>query len=197
MLRFMHEMNGTWYPWAITTNGNTEATYIAAWRHVHDLFAEAGASNVSWVWTINSFAGLDDPHRDLSRFYPGDDYVDWVSVTGFNWGDSLGFDAWRSVDEIFRGSYNELTRLGKPIMVSEIGTVAGGNGDPAEWIRRAISRFAEAYPEIKAVVWFDSPYPGEADFRLEGEEAEALRSALGGSSHWGQPVTLVSSRSTR
>ena len=196
MLRFMHEMNGNWYPWATTTNGNSEATYIAAWRHVHDLFAEAGASNVSWVWTINSFAGLDDPHRDLSRFYPGDEYVDWVSVTGFNWGDSLGVDAWRSVDEIFRGSYNELARLGKPIMVSEIGTVAGGNGDPAHWIRRAMSRFAEAYPEIKAVVWFDSPYPGEADFRLEGEETEALRSALGGSRHWGQPVTLVSSRST-
>ena len=195
MLRFMHEMNGNWYPWSITTNGNSEATYVAAWRHVHDLFAEEGATNVSWVWTINSFAGLDDPHRDLSGFYPGDEYVDWVSVTGFNWGDSLGFDAWRSVDEIFRGSYNELTRLGKPIMVSEIGTVAEGNGDPGHWIRRAMSRFAEAYPQVKAVVWFDAPYPGEADFRLEGAEAEALRSALGGSSHWGQPLTLLASRS--
>ena len=196
MLRFMHEMNGNWYPWSITTNGNSEATYVAAWRHVHDLFAEEGATNVSWVWTINSFAGLEDEHRDLSGFYPGDEYVDWVSVTGFNWGDSLGVDAWRSVDEIFRGSYNELTRLGKPIMVSEIGTVAEGNGDPEHWIQRAMSRFAEAYPQVKAVVWFDAPYPGEADFRLEGEETAALRTALGGSSHWGQPLTLLAPRST-
>ena len=81
-------------------------------------------------------------------------------------------------------------------MVSEIGTVAEGNGDPAHWIQRAMSRFAEAYPQVKAVVWFDAPYPGEADFRLEGEETEALRSALGGSSHWGQPLTLLAPRST-
>jgi cellulose synthase (UDP-forming) len=194
LLRFMHEMNGTWYPWAITTNGNSESTYVAAWRHVHDLFAAAGASNVSWVWTINSFPGLDDQHRDLAGYYPGDAYVDWVSVTGFNWGDSLGFDAWRSVDEIFAGSYNALTRLHKPIMVSEIGTVADGSGDPARWIRRALSRFAEAYPQVKAVVWFDSPYPGDADFRLEGNEADALRAVLGGSRHWGQPLRLAAAR---
>jgi hypothetical protein len=117
-----------------------------------------------------------------------------VSVTGFNWGDSLGFDAWRSVDEIFAGSYSALTRLHKPIMISEIGTVADGSGDPARWIRRALSRFAEAYPQVKAVVWFDSPYPGDADFRLEGKEAEALRAALGSSEHWGQPLRLVAAR---
>jgi cellulose synthase (UDP-forming) len=196
LIRFMHEMNGTWYPWSITTNGNSEATYVAAWRHVHDLFAEEGATNVSWVWTINSFAGLDDEHRDLTAYYPGDEYVDWVSMTGFNWGDSLGdFDAWRSVDEIFRGSYNELTRLGKPIMVSEIGTVPGG-GDPARWIRRAMSRFESAYPRIKAVVWFDSPYPGEPEFRLDRTASEALRGAFGASEHWGRPLRLEAAPAT-
>jgi cellulose synthase (UDP-forming) len=192
LLRFMHEMNGTWYPWSIATNGNSAATYVAAWRHVHDLFVEEGASNVSWVWTINSFAGLEDEHRDLASYYPGDEYVDWVSVTGFNWGDTLGdFDAWRSVDEIFRGSYGALARLGKPIMVSEIGTVSTGAGDPARWIRRALARFEKDYPRVRALVWFDAPYPGEPDFRLDGGEADALRAALRGSGHWGQPLELV------
>jgi hypothetical protein len=117
-------------------------------------------------------------------------------MTGFNWGDSLGdFDAWRSVDEIFRGSYNELTRLGKPIMVSEIGTVPGG-GDPARWIRRAMSRFESAYPRIKAVVWFDSPYPGEPEFRLDRTASEALRGAFGASEHWGRPLRLEAAPAT-
>ncbi len=51
LLRFAHEMNGTWYPWAGGINGNTAAQYVAAWRHVHDIFAAAGATNVRWVWS--------------------------------------------------------------------------------------------------------------------------------------------------
>ncbi|MGE5765396.1 MAG: hypothetical protein ACM3ZF_16470, partial [Mycobacterium leprae] len=37
-LRFDHEMNGIWYPWAEQVNGNKPGEYIAAWRHVHDIF---------------------------------------------------------------------------------------------------------------------------------------------------------------
>jgi hypothetical protein len=43
MLRWGHEMNGNWYPWGAGVNGNTPQDYVAAWRHLHDLFvAERG-----------------------------------------------------------------------------------------------------------------------------------------------------------
>jgi hypothetical protein len=45
-IRFAHEMNGTWYPWCEKVNGNKPGDYVRAWRHVHDVFAKAGAQNV-------------------------------------------------------------------------------------------------------------------------------------------------------
>ena len=52
-IRFAHEMNGTWYPWCERTNGNRPGQYVRAWRHVHDIFSEVGATNVTWVWSPN------------------------------------------------------------------------------------------------------------------------------------------------
>ncbi len=37
-LRFDWEMNGFWFPWSEGVNGNTKGQYVAAWRHVHDIF---------------------------------------------------------------------------------------------------------------------------------------------------------------
>ncbi|MCU1283032.1 MAG: glycoside hydrolase family 26, partial [bacterium] len=53
LLRWGHEMNGNWYPWAGANKGGANggsAKYIAAYRHVHDLFVADGATNVAWVW---------------------------------------------------------------------------------------------------------------------------------------------------
>ena len=49
-LRFNWEMNGDWFPWSEGVNGNPSGEYVAAWRHVHDIFAAVGATNVTWVW---------------------------------------------------------------------------------------------------------------------------------------------------
>ncbi|MCC6793300.1 MAG: beta-mannanase, partial [Thermomicrobiales bacterium] len=53
LLRVGREMNGDWYPWAASVNGNDAMTFIAAWRHLHDRFDAAGARNVRWVWSPN------------------------------------------------------------------------------------------------------------------------------------------------
>src|SRR5205823_10852101 len=52
-VRFAPEMNGDWRPWSERVNGNHPGDFVAAWRHLHDLFAAAGASNVRWVWSPN------------------------------------------------------------------------------------------------------------------------------------------------
>lgn len=48
-IRFDHEMNGPWYRWAEVNPdaGNAKGSYIAAWRHVHDVFQETGANDLS------------------------------------------------------------------------------------------------------------------------------------------------------
>ena len=48
-LRFGHEMNDPYrYPWGPQNNTNLE--FIAAWKHVHDVFKQVNANNVIWVW---------------------------------------------------------------------------------------------------------------------------------------------------
>ena len=73
-LRFNWEMNGNWFPWSEGVNGNQPGEYVAAWRHVHDIFTEVGATNATWVWCPNVDPGgkfsdlaLALPRRRLRR----------------------------------------------------------------------------------------------------------------------------------
>jgi cellulose synthase/poly-beta-1,6-N-acetylglucosamine synthase-like glycosyltransferase len=174
LLRPMQEMNGDWYPWAVRTNGNDAATFVAAWRHIHRIFDAAGADNVRWVWTVHALPGVNP---DFDAFYPGSRYVDWVSLTVFNWGTAVGWGKWASFDQLVEPTYAALVRFGKPVMVSEIGTVTDG-GDAARWVDRTMSRLQTGYPAVKAVVWFSYRYSRWADFRLAGRSTTALASAL-------------------
>jgi cellulose synthase (UDP-forming) len=174
LLRPMQEMNGDWYPWAVRTNGNDALTFVAAWRRIHRIFDAAGARNVQWVWTVHAIPGVR-PHFDA--FYPGSAYVDWVSLTVFNWGTAVGWGKWESFDKLVAPTHAALVRFDKPVMISEIGTVTKG-GDAPSWVRRTMSRLQAAYPDVKALLWFSYRYSRWADFRLAGPSATALAGAL-------------------
>jgi len=161
-LRFDHEMNGWWNPWAEQSNGNQPGDFVAAWRHVHDIFVAQGATNATWVWCPNIVGARSTP---LAQVYPGDDYVDWTCLDGYNWGTDLG-NMWISFDEVFNGSqaygtrdsYDQMIKLApnKPIMLGEIATSENG-GSKADWISDMLqSRLPHKYPQIKAFMWFDT-----------------------------------------
>jgi len=134
-LRFAHEMNGWWSAWNATTGNNTPADYVAMWRHVHDILTKdlgLDASHVQWVWCVMN---LDSDNTSgqvffpAEQYYPGKDYVDWVSIDGYNWGFSQTWsNTWDLPEKVFDGNYNAnrmLTRmklLGKPICIAEYGT---------------------------------------------------------------------------
>jgi hypothetical protein len=153
-LRFDWEMNGSWqFPWSVQRNGNQPGDYVAAWRHVHDLFAQVGATNVTWVWCPNVVSPQTVP---LDQLYPGDGYVDWVAMDGYNFG-TVRNDTWRSFAEIFGETYAALRQLapGKPVMIAETASSEHG-GDKAAWIRDALgAQLPTQFPAIKAVVWFN------------------------------------------
>ena len=48
-LRFAHEMNGNWYPWGGTVNGNSASDYQKAWIYIYQIFQQEGAANVNWI----------------------------------------------------------------------------------------------------------------------------------------------------
>jgi hypothetical protein len=184
LIRLMHEMNGTWYPWGVHVNGNTPADFVRAWRHVHRVFDRAGARNVSWVWSINNLeGGTTTETTDIAPFYPGRRWVDWVSTSGFNWGTAYSWSGWRTADQLYRGTYDALARFGKPIMISEIGTTGDG-GDARTWVRQTLARLRTDYPRLHAVLWYDDIDGGGLDFRLRGPLAGALEQPGGLGSGW-------------
>jgi hypothetical protein len=153
-LRFDHEMNGRWYPWDEGLNGNTPGQYVAAWRHIHDIFASVGATNVTWVWCPNSEHLGSLP---LEGLYPGDAYVDWTCVDSYNVGTNpLDPEVWRSFSDGVGPTYRHLKKLAptKPVMVGETSSTEVG-GSKADWISAALSSLATRFPDIKALIWFD------------------------------------------
>jgi beta-mannanase len=168
-LRFAHEMNHPQYPWSIGVNKTNARNYKKAWRHIHDIFSDVGATNVIWVWSPNvEYAGTT-PFR---RIYPGDKYVDWVALDGYNAGTALDWGGWIDFAQIFRSSYRKLTWLtDKPIMIAEVGAAEQG-GNKAAWITNALTvQLPNKFPRIEALIWFNENR--EADWRINSSDASA------------------------
>ncbi|MHA7179252.1 glycoside hydrolase family 26 protein [Arthrobacter sp. MDB2-24] len=167
-LRFAHEMNGNWYPWAEGVNGNGAGDYIAAYRHVHDVVASTGATNISWVWNPNVPYWGSTP---LDQLYPGGDYVDVVALDGYNWGTSQSWSAWQEPEVLFGEGITQLRQLapGTPIMIAETASSEVGGSKP-QWIT-TLFRYVSAQQDVVALVWFH--INKEADWRINSTSASA------------------------
>jgi beta-mannanase len=166
LIRFAHEMNGNWYPWAVGVNGITAFHFIDAWRHIVRIFRQVGADLAQWVWSPNVDRGTSSP---LTVTYPGDSFVDWIGLDGYNGGAMLPWGGWLSVEQIFGPSLTVIRALAsqKPIMIAETGCVEAG-GDKAAWIRD-LFMWLQGHPEVAALVWFNELTP--ADWRVTTSEA--------------------------
>ncbi len=178
LLRFGHEMNGDWYPWAAGANGNTAQQFIDTWIYLHDRFVAAGAANVFWVWSpiASAEAAVRSEPVALEDVFPGDEYVDFVGASGFNWGDTpqpWGVEGWETFSDIFEATYAELQALStRPIIITETASAELG-GDKAAWITSAfLTELPERFPAIQAVVWFN--VLKETDWRIDSS-VESLR----------------------
>ena len=169
VVRFAHEMNGTWFPWSICDkNGNTPKAFIAAWRHIVNEFRSVGARNVKFLWSpYNTESGGYAP------FYPGNAHVDYVGVTSLNWGN----ERWRPLSGLLERPMQVLRNVsrtsanpkGKPVILSEVGSNHLG-GDKPGWIRDGYAHAYKKYPTIRAMVYFDintaALTVGQPDWRL-------------------------------
>jgi hypothetical protein len=127
------------------------SAYIAAWRHIRTIFDGTPAV---WVWAPNASAFSSG---EAARYYPGDRYVDWIAADGYNWNGCRG-DPWEEFSEIFGAFYSWGARQGKPLMVSETGSVEDRSdaGRKADWLAHAASSIKSAMPAVRALVYFHS-----------------------------------------
>ena len=114
IVRFAHEMNGSWYPW-----GQQPAAYVAAYQLVAEA-VHTKAAGTAMMWAPNygggypfsggkyeavtgspdfaaldtdkdgAITGTDDPY---APYYPGDNAVDWVGMSLYHWGNTYPWGA--------------------------------------------------------------------------------------------------------
>ncbi len=180
-LRFNWEMNGNWFPWSELVNGNGPGQYIAAWRHVHDVFVAAGATNATWVWCPYADTEKRLKKAPLKPLYPGSAYVDWTCLDAYNWGrNAVNPRPWRSFGQLFDPAYEELTRKvapRKPMMLGEFASSSYG-GHKALWLRKMFESLPRRYPRIRALVYFNTVDRG-VDWPLEVSPPAAAAFAKG------------------
>jgi beta-mannanase len=162
LLRFDWEMNTNEVPYSEQAGGNHPGEFVRMWRHVHDVVVGAGATNAAWVWCPNvEYPGSIRPLRSL---YPGDRYVDWTCLDGYNWGTNPARpgSTWMSPTAVFRASYAAVRRIArhKPLMIGETASTEVG-GSKAAWTGRLLSTdLPHRFPAVRAVVWFNKAADG-------------------------------------
>ena len=169
LLRFAQEMDGNWFPWDDYANGNHPGQFVQAWRHVHDIFEQAGATNVKWVWSP-AFA------RSTAQF-PGTAYVNLMATTCQNGGRPLFARGWQTFAQGCGKAIDRLHALepGLPIQLAETATTEQG-GSKAQWIRDMWAYLA-ARPYVTSMIWFD--LVKEANWRIDSSPSAERAFAAG------------------
>jgi hypothetical protein len=174
LLRLFPEMNGGWETYSPGVNHQTPAQFIAAWRHIWNLFRGQGASKVMFVWNPDRY--FKGEGYTYAQLWPGSSYVNWVALDGYNWANSTHGTYWpyyllyESVHMI-RALPGASTR---PLLIAEIGCAPYAS-KPA-WIQRMYSDLQRL--GAKAAVYFNEN--GNVNWRLDSSSSalSAARTAV-------------------
>jgi hypothetical protein len=155
------------------TNGNTyggdPASFITAYRRIQDIFEQEFAnyqvpfSSISWVFAPN---GVDEPGMpNFEAYYPGQDRVDIVAFSSYNWGYCVGwaYDEWQLGPDLYLPFAERMHLLapGKPIFIGQTASTSEypshGKYSPAQknqWFIDAYSYLA-GLDGVRAVMYFN------------------------------------------
>jgi mannan endo-1,4-beta-mannosidase len=158
ILSFGHEMNGHWYSWGY--RHVKPAVFIAAWRHIVNVFTAQGADNVTWLWTVNVLSGSGADVSSPALWWPGNKYVTWVGIDGYYYRPSQTFTT------LFGPTISAIGAIThKPILLAETGV--------APMADRA-AKIANLFRNVQAdhllgFVWFDAD--ANRDWRIDNDPA--------------------------
>jgi hypothetical protein len=170
IIRPWWEMNGTWYSWGRSPYFD----FVAAWRRLYTKI-KAIAPNVKFVWCPNT---MWDTASDPAPWFPGEMYVDYVGIDGYNAG-PLKNTPWHSATTVFGATYTKLRALApkKDIIICETSSTEQGataGTSKAAWITDFLGPvLQEQMPAVKAVIWFNQVVEGSgtADWPIESSSA--------------------------
>lgn len=121
--------------------------YVAAARHVHDRFTQAGAKNVRWYFC----PGFGRNGANALAYYPGDAYVDDIGIDVYD-RKGEGFQA------MFDRAYHLFDAMNKPLIIGETGAL--GNLDQGTFLNAStVTLLRTQYPKVAGVIYFDAAGP--------------------------------------
>jgi beta-mannanase len=174
LLRLNNEMNGDWCRYCAYWTSQDPELFRAVWHHVFRTFADEGAANAVWLWNPHDLSFPPFRYNHAALYYPGNEVVDLIGLTGYNTGTYYPNERWRAFDEIYAPLYAEYALMfpRKPFAITEFACSAIGGDKPA-WIRDALTRLPR-YPRIRLAVWWnwidrDGDQPARP-YRLDGPE---------------------------
>lgn len=140
------------YPYSSNDNYKAE-DYIDFYRKAYALFKKY-APNAAFIWGVSD----EDVYNCLS-YYPGDSYIDWVSLNIVQKIDEFGGELYRPILKDIDFFYYSFQKK-KPIMISNFSVshystenVQYYTNEAAAEINKIYKNIAEKYPRIKAIIY--------------------------------------------
>jgi hypothetical protein len=139
MIAPMQEMNGEWTAYG---NASSSEEFKQAYHHILDIFTQKGVTRdqVWWVFAPNGYNDPVKPERVFENYYPGDDVVDIVGFSSYNYGFCpaipSAYRRWESYSQIFEPYIARMQAMAptKPIIIAETSSTpwygADGEGNP-------------------------------------------------------------------
>ena len=142
------EMNLNEEAWGYGKNNNTAEKFKTAWQHIHDLFISENATNVKFAISFNNVSVPDVAGNKMTDYYPGDNYVDYVGLDGFNFG-----NPWQTFAQVFDSAISNASVFNKPIYILSTTSIAGAQ--KATWITDGLGKTIKTYTNVIGWIWFN------------------------------------------
>lgn len=153
LFRLNNEMNGDWCWYSAYYTSKDSNIYKAVWLYIRSIFVENEVTNVLWVFNPHDVSRPDFAWNHYLMYYPGDEYVDIIGMTGYNTGTYFPGESWREFDEIYQPLYSQYEQyFAKPFMITEFSSNSVGGNKPA-WIENMFTVIPK-FKKIKVAIWW-------------------------------------------
>lgn len=165
LFRVCNEMNSDWTSYGGVVNMADPEIFVACYQRIYEIFQEEGVDNCIWIYNPNDRNAPPSRWNDALNYYPGNEYVQMIGVTGYNNGTYYRkwAESWREFELIYdtiQSEYGEIFGA-FPWIITEFSSSSIG-GDKVAWIENMFACI-EKYPNIKIAVWFSA-----ADYDVDG-----------------------------
>ncbi len=172
LFRLNNEMNSDWVNYSGVAALSDPEIFIENWRRIYRIFDEEGVDNAIWIFNPNAEDCPPNHWNSYISYYPGDDYVQMIGMTGYNTGtyyEELYHEKWRTFDEIYQEPYDKYMKLFSkfPFIITEFASSSVG-GDKVAWINDMFQSITK-YENVKMALWWSS-----ADYDMRPETYKQL-----------------------